>query len=228
MIRCPSCTTQVDLNANDDGLAHCSACGHGWLEAKALEPLRLTPPLIDRLDPPEGEIQQLVSASLLAQETFQHRRRRRRAAVAAWLGLALVAASPAAIALTLPDKVVAAAPAAIGFYNWLGREVNIYGLEIRKVELQHLIVGGQKVIAIKGEFQNVSTGERKIPWLRFGLRSGTEQELYQWTLDTGQRSLRPGEARNFVTRVASPPEAAQMVEIRFARPDEIGSNAAHE
>lgn len=106
--------------------------------------------------------------------------------------------------------------------------MNIYGLEIRKVELQHLIAGGQKVIAIKGELQNVSTGERKIPWLRFGLRSGTEQELYQWTLDTGHRSLRPGEARNFVTRVASPPEAAGTVEIRFARPDEIGSNTAHE
>lgn len=228
MIRCPSCSSQVELHLADDGLAHCPACGHGWLEAKAVEPLRLTPPVSDRLDPPEGEIQQLVSASLLAQEAFQFRRRRRRATIAAWLGLALVAASPAAIALTLPDKVVAAAPATIGLYNWLGKEVNIYGLEIRKVELQHLIAGGQKVIAIKGELQNVSTGERKIPWLRFGLRSGTEQELYQWTLDTGQRSLRPGESRNFVTRVASPPEAADTVEIRFARPDEIGSNTAHE
>ena len=228
MIRCPSCSIQVDLNATDDGIAHCPACGHGWLEAKPVEPLRLTPPLSDRLDPPEGEIQQLVSASLLAQEAFQNRRRRRRAAIAAWLGLALVAASPAAIALTLPNKVVAVAPATIGLYNWMGKEVNIYGVEIRKVELQHLIVGGQKVIAIKGELQNVSTGERKIPWLRFGLKSGTDSELYQWTLDTGQRPLRPGEAKNFVTRVAAPPEAADKVEIRFARPDEIGSNAGHE
>jgi hypothetical protein len=228
MIRCPSCSIQVDLNATDDGIAHCPACGHGWLEAKPVEPLRLTPPLSDRLDPPEGEIQQLVSASLLAQEAFQNRRRRRRAAIAAWLGLALVAASPAAIALTLPNKVVAAAPATIGLYNWMGKEVNIYGVEIRKVELQHLIVGGQKVIAIKGELQNVSTGERKIPWLRFGLKSGTDSELYQWTLDTGQRPLRPGEAKNFVTRVAAPPEAADKVEIRFARPDEIGSNTGHE
>lgn len=97
MIRCPSCSSQVELHVADDGRAHCLACGHGWLEAKAVEPLRLTPPVSDRLDPPEGEIQQLVSASLLAQEAFQFRRRRRRATIAAWLGLALVAASPAAI-----------------------------------------------------------------------------------------------------------------------------------
>lgn len=227
MIRCPSCSTQLEPHAIDreDGAAHCSACGHGWLEAKAIEPQRPAPLSIDRLDPPEGEIQQLVSASRLAQEAFQSRRRRRRAAGAAWLGLALVAASPAAIAVSMPEKVVAAAPATIGLYDWMGKDVNVYGLEIRKVELQHLIVGDQKVIAIKGELQNISDSERKIPWLRFGLNSGAKSELYQWTLDTGQRPLRPGEAKSFVTRVASPPEAADTAEIRFARPDEIGSNA---
>jgi len=44
------------------------------------------------------DVQHLVSASLLAQEAFQLRRKRRRAAVAAWIGLALVALSPAAVA----------------------------------------------------------------------------------------------------------------------------------
>jgi hypothetical protein len=209
----------------DQGVARCPACAHGWLEAKPLEPLRPAPLTIDQLDSSDQEIRQLVSASLLAQNTFQQHRKRRRAATAAWFGLALLAASPAAIALTLPNKVVAAAPAAISFYNWLGKEVNIYGLEIRNVDLQHLIVNGQKVIAIKGELQNVSNGERKIPWLRFGLKSGDNTELYQWQLDTASRPLRPGEAKAFVTRVASPPEAANRVEIRFARPDEIGSNA---
>lgn len=228
MIRCPSCSTHIDLHAIDldNGVARCPSCGHGWLEAKALEPVHSTPLVIDRLDPPDGEIQQLVSASIQAQEAFQDRRRRRRAAMAAWLGLALFAVSPAAIALALPERVVAAAPAAIGLYDWLGQEVNIYGLEIRKVELQHLIVGGQKVIAIKGELQNISGIDRKIPWLRFGLTSAGGAELYQWTLDTEQRPLRPGEAKSFVTRVASPPEAASAVEIRFARPDEIGSNTS--
>jgi Zn-finger nucleic acid-binding protein len=228
MTRCPSCSIQIDLNTIDleQGVARCPACNHGWLEAKPVEPIRSAILTTDQTELPDQEIRQLLSASLLAQEAFQQRRKRRRAAIAAWLGLALFAASPAAIALTLPDKVVAAAPATISFYDWLGKEVNIYGLEIRKVELQHLIVNSQKVIAIKGELQNVSSEERKIPWLRFGLKSGDNQELYQWQLDTASRPLRPGEAKSFVTRVASPPEAASTVEIRFARPDEIGSNAS--
>jgi predicted Zn finger-like uncharacterized protein len=228
MTRCPSCSTQIDLNSSDldQGVAHCPACNHGWLEAKPVEPLRSALPVADHAELPDQEVRQLLSASLLAQEAFQQRRKRRRAAIAAWLGLALFAATPAAIALTLPAQVVAAAPAAIGFYDWLGEEVNIYGLEIRKVELQHLIVNSQKVIAIKGELQNVSSDERKIPWLRFGLKSADNVELYQWQLDTASRPLRPGESKSFVTRVASPPEAASRVEIRFARPDEIGSNAS--
>ena len=45
---------------------------------------------------------------------------------------------------------------------------------------------------------------------------------------TGARPLNAGEITNFVTRVASPPEAAKKLEIRFARADEIGSNTIHE
>jgi hypothetical protein len=102
--------------------------------------------------------------------------------------------------------------------------VNIYGLEIRQVDLQHLIVDGRRVIAVKGEVANVSSSVRKIPWLRFGLRSIDNAEVYHWTLDTEVRPLNPGESTSFVTRLASPPEAARNLEIRFARADEIGSN----
>jgi hypothetical protein len=102
--------------------------------------------------------------------------------------------------------------------------VNIYGLEIRNVELQHLLVDGERMIAVKGEVRNVSASSRKIPWLRFGLTSTGSKEVYSWQLDTGARPLRPGEATGFTTRVASPPENAQALQIRFARSDEIGSN----
>lgn len=230
--RCPSCTTRLDLPAprHDGGIHRCSACGHGWLEGKAIEistePLRAAPVIIDQQVAPDAEIQHLISASHLAQEAFQLRRRRRRNAAAAWMGLALLALTPAALALAFPEKLVAAAPATIGLYDWLGHEVNIYGLEIKDVELQHLLIDGQRVIAIKGELMNVSGSSRKIPWLRFGLKSGDNKEVYQWQLDTESRPLRPGETKSFITRIASPPETANTVEIRFARADEIGSNGS--
>jgi hypothetical protein len=232
IIRCPSCTTPLDHQAFDlhrGGLIRCSSCGHDWFEGKAVEVLVEPAPPIPSSPRhsavPDVDVQQLVSASLLAQEAFQLRRKRRRAAAAAWIGLVMFALSPAAVAITVPERVVAAAPAAIGIYDWLGREVNIYGLEIRKVEMQHLQVGGQRIIAIKGELLNVSGSDRRIPWLRFGLKSIEQKEVYQWQLDTESRPLRPGESKSFVTRIASPPEAASTVEIRFARAEEISSNA---
>ena len=209
-------------------MATCRSCGQVWREARVVDvlPETVLPLRAAESQPalPDPEVRRLVSAGRQAQEVFLLRRRRRRAAVAAWFGLGLFALSPAAIALAVPEKVVAAAPASIGFYDWLGRSVNIYGLEIRAVELQHLLVDGERVIAVKGEIVNVSTAERKIPWMRFGLRAADKTEVYQWQLDTGQRPLRPGEARSFLTRVASPPENATGVEIRFARANEIGSN----
>jgi predicted Zn finger-like uncharacterized protein len=226
IISCPSCATRLDHNRLDidGGVVRCPSCGHGWLEAKPIETMRTMLQTIEPVAAPDLAVEQLVSASLQAKESFALRRKRKRLTFAAWLGLAMFAISPAAIAVAIPDKVVSIAPATISFYNWIGREVNIYGLEIRRVELQHLLVGGQKVIAIKGEFVNVSQSDRKIPWLRFGLTSADRQELYEWQLDTESRPLRPGEAKSFVTRVAAPPENASLVEIRFARADEIGSN----
>jgi hypothetical protein len=230
IIRCPSCKTPLDHDVFDHhrgGSVSCSSCGHHWLEVKAVEVLEEASPTPSRHSRlPDVDLQHLVSASLLAQEAFQLRRKRRRIAAAAWIGLALIALSPAAVAITLPETVVAAAPAAIGFYDWLGREVNIYGLEIRKIETQHLEVDGQRIIAIRGELVNVSGTDRRIPWLRFGLKSAEQAEVYQWQLDTESRPLRPGESKSFITRIASPPEAASTVEIRFARAEEISSNTA--
>ena len=60
---------------------------------------------------------------------------------------------------------------------------------------------------------------------RFILRDGEAKDVYAWTVDSGVRPLRPGEMTNFTTRVASPPEGAEAVQIRFARIGEIGSNA---
>ena len=85
-----------------------------------------------------------------------------------------------------------------------------------------------KVIAVKGRLTNVDSRDRKIPWLRLGLRSNDNVEVYHWTLNTEVRPLRAGESTSFTTRLASPPPAASRLEIRFARASEIGSNAKHE
>ena len=233
MISCPSCSTRYDLPAQrfaaDGTMIKCAACGYSWLESRAIEitpvnPQQL-PALVDHAYEPEHEVRRLVEATREAEEAFARQRALRNRRLAGWSAIAGLAMLPLMTAAAFPEQVVSLAPATVTAYQAIGWDVNIYGLEIRRVDMQHMIVDGTRVLAVKGEIANVSDSDRKIPWIRFGLRSAGNAEVYSWTLDTGARPLKPGETTNFVTRVAAPPETAQNVEIRFAHVHEIGSNA---
>lgn len=195
------------------------------MPSPALPDLRISFPAPHHLGDPDQKVRHLLDATREARKAFDRQRRIRRSHLVAWSALVAAAILPPIAALVYPEQVVAAVPASIRLYDMVGHEVNIYGLEIRHVDVQHMLVDGRSVVAIKGELTNVSKTVRKIPWLRFGLRSADGAEVYQWTLDTEVRPLRPDESTSFVTRLASPPEAARNLEIRFARADEIGSNA---
>lgn len=233
IISCPSCATRYDLPAShfaaEGTMIKCASCGHSWLEARAVEifttPARQVPATINHAYEPDQDVRRLVEASREAHENFAARRRQRLRRLGGWGALAASVVLVLGLAMAFPELVVAAAPAAVRAYDVLGREVNVYGLDIRRIEMQHTVIDGTRVLAVKGEIANVTGRDRKIPSLRFGLRDQTGAEVYQWTLDTGARPLRPGEMTSFVTRVASPPDAAQRLEIRFAHGDEIGLNA---
>ncbi|MCB1378725.1 MAG: zinc-ribbon domain-containing protein [Alphaproteobacteria bacterium] len=232
IITCPSCSTRYDLPGSrlgvDATMIKCAACGYGWLEGKATEitttPNIPTPASINGAYEPDSEIRRLVNATREAQEVFAVQRTARLRRMAAWYSLGVAVILPIAFAFVSPETVVKIAPAAIKAYAALGHTVNIYGLDLRSIEMQHMLVDGTRILAVKGEIANTSGQERKIPWLRFGLNNDEGSEVYSWTLDAGARPLKSGEITNFVTRVASPPETAKDLQIRFAHANEIGSN----
>ncbi|WP_421693056.1 zinc-ribbon domain-containing protein [Aestuariivirga sp.] len=229
IIRCPSCSARRDIPniASGSGatLVACPSCGHDWLEGSAVDGSAKPTSPEEAIVQPASELLRLIDAAKTARKEFDTLRRRRLLHTGAWGGLALFAICPAIWVFAFPEEVVSAFPASMALYEQLDREVNIYGVEIRQIDLQHLLVDGKNIIAVKGELKNVSSTTRKIPWLRFGLKAKDSGELYHWTLDTEARPLKPGETTTFVTRLAAPPESANNVEIRFARADEIGSNA---
>ena len=212
-----------------DGMAICCAsCGHRWIESRAIEivdiSLRNLPTVIEHGFEPDSEVKRLVEASKQAREVFALKKRQRLKRLRGWAILAACLVAPLGAAASFPEIVVGIAPITVRAYDAAGYSVNIYGLEVRRIEQQHAIVDGVRVLTIKGEITNISNSSQKIPWLRFGLDDGDKLEVYSWTLDTGARPLRAGETTNFVTRVASPPETAKNVQIRFAHANEIGSN----
>jgi hypothetical protein len=213
-------------------MVRCAACGRSWIECRDLEvidvPARNLSVPVETASPPEiadREVKRLSDASLAAQQAFAAKRRERLQRQRSWAAFAAAVAMPVALAWWFPEPVVRAAPAAVRLYEKAGIAVNVYGLDIRHIEQQHIILDGTRVLTVKGHIVNVSGSDRKVPTLRFILRDGAQNEVYAWTVESGVRPLRPGEITNFTTRVASPPAEAAAIQIRFARIDEIGSNA---
>lgn len=233
IIRCPSCNTRYDLPSSrfdaDSTVMKCSVCNHSWLEGRAIEvpyeAVRNSLEVIESRFEADAEIQRLVDATRGAEEAFASKRRQRRRTTASWSAFIIAITMPFAGALAFPDATVRVLPATMAAYKWVGWNVNVYGLSIQRVETQHLNADGTPIIAIKGEIANTTASVRKIPWLRFSLHDEAGTEIYSWQLDTNARPLQAGESTSFVTRVASPPAGAGEIKIRFARLEEIGSNA---
>ncbi|MDE2444988.1 MAG: zinc-ribbon domain-containing protein [Alphaproteobacteria bacterium] len=234
IVSCPSCDTRYDIG--DQSHAHgpmaisCRSCGHRWKELPVIDvvdvPSRAVARVVDYREEPEFDVQRLVEAAKSAKEEFAQKRRQKMKRLGGWASFALLVLAPFLSAALMPETVVMAAPATVKIYEKLGYTINIYGVDIRRVEQQNTVVDGAHVLLVKGEISNSTNSVRKIPSLRFALSGDDAKELYTWTLDTTSRPLRPGETTTFTTRVAQPPELAKNLKIRFAHLDEISSNAS--
>jgi hypothetical protein len=234
LVRCPVCSYRQDAPPARGGsaslLMRCGSCGHSWIEPRPAEvidvaPLRLPAP-VNGTDDTDREVSRLVEAAREAEQAFAQRRELRRRNLRGWAIFGLMIAAVPGAAAFYPEPIVALAPSAARLYEKAGIKVNIYGLEIRKVEQKHIIDGGARVLAVKGEIWNIASSDRRIPYLRLALRDGSGNEVYSWLVESSARPLRAGEITTFTTRVSEPPEIAQNLEIRFARKSEISSTTA--
>jgi hypothetical protein len=238
IVTCPSCETSYRLPGGSAAGAiamTCRGCGHRWKEMDLIETIEIVdtksrnlPSVIEHEEAPELEARRLANLAREAEERFAAGRAAKQRRSRNWLFFGAFAVAPFAAAALLPETVVGAVPISFKAYQAIGYDVNIYGLDIRRVERQHAIVDGKRILTLKGDISNISTDTKRIPWLRFALVDATGKELYSWTLDTGARPLRSGETTGFVTRVQAPPEAAQNIKIRFAKVSEIGSDQQNE
>ncbi len=233
IVSCPSCTTRYDLGhqARDDALTlTCRRCGHHWKEYPVLDVVPVSSSrslqVIEHEPEPDLDVAHLVEAAKSARIQYATKRALRFKKLGGWASLGVCALLPFIFALVAPEATVMAAPMTAKFYQKLGWTVNIYGLDIRRVEQQNKNIDGQHILMVKGEISNSTNDVRKIPSLRFVLNDADGKELYSWTLDTTSRPLRPGETTAFSTRIAAPPELANNLQIRFAHIGEISSNPA--
>lgn len=117
--------------------------------------------------------------------------------------------------ITLREPIVRAAPNLADLYAYIGMEVNLRGLEFRDLRTFREYEKGAPVLIVEGTVENVRTNSAYVPAIRLALRSGDAQEIYAWTVEPRQLRLRAGQSMRFSTRLASPPDVASDVMLRF-------------
>ena len=211
----------------------CGSCGHGWIEAHATDVSDLVPAghagqvQRDRDEVCDAavmaEARKIARAARMAEQKAKAARERRMVQVRGWSGLAAGFCLVLGMVVSFPERIVQAAPAVAKLYSLAGKQVNIYGLNLSSVEQQYMVVNGQPVLALRGNIANITGEDRRVPALRFILKDKTGIELHSWTLNSvGKGPIEAGAVTSFVTRLAAPPEGVDSVEIRFAKPGEIG------
>lgn len=119
------------------------------------------------------------------------------------------------------ESIVSLLPQTAVLYDFVGAGVNKRGLIFEQVETQVEGSGKDKIIRVQGLVVNVAGGVRNIPRVRVSLRDGEGAELMAWTVNPTKDVVNPRAAVTFRTQVASPPEHAEKVFIRFLNKGDI-------
>lgn len=121
----------------------------------------------------------------------------------------------------LRADLVRAMPQTAGFFETIGLGVNLRGLVFVNTAIAHESVGGARVMVIEGTVKSVSTKPVELPRLHFGVHDEKGQEIFSWTAALDKPYLRAGEEAPYATRLASPPEQARSVLVRFLTKSDI-------
>jgi predicted Zn finger-like uncharacterized protein len=128
-----------------------------------------------------------------------------------------------AVLLGWRTDVVRLMPQTASLFAAIGLPVNLRGIALVDVTTAMEASEGVPVLLVKGRMTNITRQPREIPRLRFAMRNAAGNEVYAWTSLPAKRTLAPGEAEPFETRLASPPADGQAVVVRFfTRRDVIG------
>ncbi|MEN0087213.1 MAG: zinc-ribbon domain-containing protein [Pseudomonadota bacterium] len=134
------------------------------------------------------------------------------------LGLFLIVA-----AVMFREPIVRTVPETARLYGLLGMSVNLRGLEFSNISTSTDFENGVPVLMVSGTISNVSSDPVTLPVVRLALRTTRGQEVYAWSYEPSVKRLASGEEVDFTTRVASPPDGASDIQLRFIGIDRVAT-----
>jgi hypothetical protein len=145
---------------------------------------------------------------------------RHAAAIAGWTVLVLLILVIGWSAVHYRRDVATYWPQSASLYAALGLEVNVRGIAFDDVTYHRGLEDGSPVLTVTGQLVNISSRELPVPQIRIALTDKDKHELFAWTYVPNILTLKPGQVVPFRTRLASPPDGARHLELRFVKAGE--------
>jgi predicted Zn finger-like uncharacterized protein len=147
-----------------------------------------------------------------------------------WTSLGAGAVIPSLIAANLAligwrADLVRLLPQTASLYGALGLPVNVRGVAFAEFSVKTDRQEARPALAIDGSLLNITQRVVRLTGLRFSLRDEKGRVVYGWTEPPPKRSLAPGEALPFGSRLPSPPDRGKELVVRFLGAEESYSAA---
>ncbi|MEP3431616.1 MAG: MJ0042-type zinc finger domain-containing protein [Roseibium sp.] len=126
-----------------------------------------------------------------------------------------VAIALCAVFILMRDSIVKQSPDLASFYQMIGFEVNLRGLEFRNLRTFTEVEDGKRVLVVEGSIRNLQEDRNAVPAVRLSIRSADLQEIYAWTVEPRTATLNGLDETRFRTILADPPEEASDIQVRF-------------
>jgi len=132
-------------------------------------------------------------------------------------GVALFGGAIAACVMfvLMRDNVVKQSPDLASFFQLIGFDVNLRGLEFRNLRTFTEVEDGKRVLVVEGSIRNLLEDRNTVPAVRLSIRSADMQEIYAWTVEPRTKSLNALDETRFRTILADPPANASDIQVRF-------------
>lgn len=187
-------------------------------------PMEASPPLVP--EPGEGALPpapgkaidngaediESVAQRRRARNAARRRKSKLRVPIAAVIGVLLIACGAV---IGLRKDVVRHAPQMASFYASIGLPVNLRGVVFSDLKVASETHDGVPVLVVEGNIVSTASMPVDVPRLRFALRNAAGAEVYAWTAQPSESVIEPGERLPFRSRLASPPQEGQNVQVRF-------------
>lgn len=242
ILNCPACETSYEVPDTVIGpegrYVACARCNHRWQATFARAVPVEEPPLLDEdedIDPPPQlvdeidtfdppiEFQDLETAAQhhdfddagLGKHRVIVKRKTQKSLISGHAVVVGLAIGLLGAGIWLREPVVRAVPQTAALFELIGLDVNLVGLDFQELAWERKIENGTPVLIISGRIVNVSDAGAYVPAVRLSLLTGDKDELFSWVTEPETRTLEAGTAVDFAARLASPPDEATNVMVRF-------------